>query len=89
MEEYQISPRVKVQRGDAVKLATRRGLFRFVQTLGTGLTAEIVGPIGGSEVTRVVPAKDLRSAGRTPREEVAMSFEQRELIRRARDGRRR
>lgn len=69
---YQISPRVTVTRGDAVKVAGRRGLFRFVGFNPEKGTVEVVGPIGKAELTRTIRAESLRSAGRIPRTAVEM-----------------
>lgn len=74
-----------------MRLAGRRGLFRFVGYLGTstedvaGVThvytdAEVIGPIGKSEVNRVVPVSDLMMPPATAKpEDVAMSPEARVL----------
>ncbi len=88
--EYQLSPRILLMAGDPVKVAGRRGLFRFVGVYDKdGATyADVVGPVAGAEGLRTVPVHQLRSAGRTSKDRVAMSAEARELSRQAQAGRR-
>lgn len=72
MDTYQISPRVTVTRGDAVRIAGKRGKFRFVAHDPESGNVAVVGPVGGAELSRTFRADLVRSAGRTPRKDVQM-----------------
>ncbi len=91
-DEYELSPRITLSQGSPVRVAGRRGLFRFIRQERKHETEEwyavLIGPIGGAEIERLVPVDDLRSAGQTPRTAVAMSPEMRDLNARAQNVRR-
>lgn len=89
--EFQLSPRITLHTGDAVRVAGIRGLFRFldVVTLAGGDYANVVGPVGrAGEGSRVVATDRLKSAGRTTRAAVAMSPLARDVSDRAQSWRR-
>ncbi len=88
--EFELSPRNTLTNGSPVKVAGRRGLFRFirVELHKDEWYAVLIGPIGGAEIERLVPTSDLKSAGRTPQQAVAMSPEMRDLNARAQNLRR-
>lgn len=90
-DAYQLSPRVVIRTGDAVRVAGIRGLFRFldVVTLNGSEYANVVGPVGrAGEGSRVVATDRLKSAGRTSRADVAMSPLARDVSDRAQSWRR-
>ena len=89
-EEWQLSPRKLLTKGDPVKLAGKRGLYRFVEvyTFNEAWYAVVIGPIGKVEIGRIVPVDQLRSAGKATREQVAMSADVKQISENAKQGKR-
>lgn len=87
--ELQLSPRIRLLPGDPVRVEGVRGArFRYVGHWPESGTAEVVGPLGIREISRIVRVSALRHAGNLTREQAAMHAGLRDLSRRAHAGRR-
>lgn len=64
-DTYQLSPRIRVSAGETVKVDGMKGYFRFRGH--NGQTAELIGPLGGSEGMRTVALARLRAAEKAHR----------------------